>query len=105
MTNRIEKQILDVLRRYQYADIGWQELNGYLHFPPVELIFSATHQLEKEGLIEEKLPPQQGYRITLEGLEYVQKHRLSVTILQFFWDKIFPSIITGFVGYIFGRLH
>ena len=75
--NRIEKKILIAIHRYSYANIGLQELNGYLHFPPIERILSAIGFLEQEGLIKEKEQPFRGYQLTSRGEHYRQEHKMT----------------------------
>lgn len=83
--NKCEKQILIAIHRYGYADIGLQELNGYLHFPPIETILSAVDFLEKEGLIKEKERLFHGYQLTSAGERYRQEHRIA-------FSKFCPAI-------------
>jgi len=75
--SKVEKKCLYALKRYPHADIGIQELNGYLHFPPLEAILKAIGTLEKNGLIDDKPSPLHGFQLTGPGEEYIKKHRLA----------------------------
>ena len=74
--NRIEKKCLYAIKRYPNADIGISELNGYLHFPALEVILGAIGKLKTNGLIEDKEAPFHGFQLSGTGREYIRRHRL-----------------------------
>lgn len=68
--SKIERKILFALNLYSYARIGYRELNGYLHFLPLETTYTALGNLEKRGLIREA--EKDWYVITEEGKEQMK---------------------------------
>lgn len=68
--SKIERKILFALNLYGNSVVGYRELKGYLHFPPLETTYNALAKLEKLGLIREIESDR--YIITEEGKEQIQ---------------------------------
>lgn len=102
--NKLEKKILIAIHRYSYADIGLQELNGYLHFPPIEIILSAVGFLKQEGLIKEREQPFHGYQLTNAGERYKAEHRFLFSgFLPLFRDAVIAIVASAIGGIIAAR--
>lgn len=95
---RIEKKVLTAICRYSYADVGLLELNGYLHFPPVESILAAVGELEREGLIELKGPPFHGYQSTEKGNQYWRRAPLFSSRFALSLREILIAAIGSAIG-------
>lgn len=85
----MERKILIALKRYPYANIGFQELNGYLHFPPAEKIAMSIQSLQEAHYIEDQEFPNDSYSITASGIEQLKKQHLG-TVMFFL-----PYILYG----------
>ena len=98
---RVEKKCLYAIKRYPNADIGLRELNGYLHFPALEVILGAVGKLKTNGLIEDKEAPFHGFQITMRGEDYIRKHKLTYILLSNAGAVLvstFGSIVAGIVA-------
>lgn len=96
---KAEKKIINALWWYPYADIGDQELNGYLHFPPIETILSALYQLERKGLIEKSGLPNHGYHLTENGKNYKKNHKS-----KFLESPIMRDVLIGTISSAIGGI-
>lgn len=94
--SKIEKKCLYAIKRYPYADIGIQELNGYLHFPPLEDILEAIGNLKAKELIKDKTPPFHGLQLAEPGEEYIKNHRLAYRTAPHI-ASIISTIIGGLI--------
>ena len=97
----MERKILIALKRYTYANIGFQELNGYLHFPPAEKIAMSIQSLQEAHYIEDHEFPNDSYSITASGIEQLKKtafrNRYVFPALHSVWGYILCAVITAFV--------
>lgn len=101
---RTEKKILKAIRKYPCADIGQQELNGYLHFPPIEVILKALGTLTRENLIEERGAPDHGYQLTSNGEKYLSSIRFSLWSFIPSRKEIVLAVISALMGAIISDL-
>ena len=96
--NRIEKKILKAIGKYPHADIGQQELNGYLNFPPIEDILKALETLIDENLIKERERPYRGYQLTRNGEKYLLSTRFSLWNFVPDRKQIVLAVISALIG-------
>lgn len=101
---RTEKKVLKAIKKYPYADIGLQELNGYLHFPAIEVILKALGALTRENLIEERGKPDHGYRLTPNGEKYLSSIRFSLWSFIPNRKQVALAIISALIGALINDL-
>lgn len=104
--SRMERKILFALHNYGYATIGYQELNGYLHFPPALDIGDALQNLQSLGLIREVEPPCKGkpghYAITQKGKEWLRFRPMDNPLFKEFLGVLITAIATTLLNRLFG---
>ena len=96
--SKTELQILKAIKKYPYADVGYQELNGYLRFPPVEDILKAIGTLTAEHLIEERNKPLHGYELTRDGEKYLSSVKFSIRDCTPSKKDIVLAVISAVIG-------
>jgi len=102
--DKMDVKLLHALCRYNYSDIGLQELNGYFRFPPIERILESICRLEQAKLIQKKEPPFHGYMATEKGKQYLKKHKLSLKKVFPSWKKIVFFAIDAAISALIGAL-
>lgn len=95
-----EIKMLKAMQKYPHADIGYQEFNGYLRFPPAESILKALNSLMEEQLIVEQEKPLYGYKLTKNGEQYLSSIRFSVKAIMPSKEKVVWAIISAAIGAI-----
>lgn len=98
--SKTERKILFALNLYGYARIGYRELNGYLHFLPLETTYTALANLQKRGLIREA--EKDWYVITEEGKEQMRFRPLESPLLKDFLKILVTAAVTTMLNQLFG---
>ena len=101
---RTEKKILKAIKKYPHADIGQQELNGYLHFPPITVILKSLGTLANENVIEKRETPDHGYRLTPNGEKYLSSVRFSLWSFIPSRKQVVLAIISALIGALINDL-
>lgn len=98
--SKIERKILFALKLYGNSVVGYRELKGYLHFPPLETTYNALAKLEKLGLIR-KIESDR-YIITEEGKEQMRFRPLESPLLKDFLKILVTAAVTTMLNQLFG---